>query len=1028
MRKRTKAALIAAAAVCALAAGLLLYAAAAVSGVSDSEIEDRLGRILNAEVKIEGVEFHVFTGTRIAGLRIRPRAETGTEPGGSSLSLSEVYLDHALVPLFFGRYRLKKIRVGRLDAKVTQGVFKWLAEVFRPEKRMRSIPQTEIRQGSVSARLPFLSRQAVIKEFSFYAGPGPLNRGVIGHSSFDFEGSTVRLRFDSSAEHSRIDAWFGSSGFDFTAIPVQVFSSKSRDFDPGSMKIRGDLAGRLSFQMPIGKPGNKPERPSLSGRITISSLSASHPAFSSGMENGYAEFSVTENTVALVDGTVNAGGGCIEFPTAGARFRGGALERVWLRAAGDDLKLPFTGKSLLLGRLPGEMKLKKVSGDAGGSLHLQWTRQNGLVYGADIELKEVSGYVPFLGADFSSLDAGLSFSSSGRVVVSRSRARMLGGHVEASGSFRVSAGGIKNKDLEIRLKNIRNEQALVGRLPGYVQDFIKKAGFRGPLINGSIAFKPGGTRVDLSVQASAAEISDLNLRLDEPALRVRWTEGSERIVFEDASAEFEGSPLRASGELSLEKPPRVNFSLLGQWMPFNSRVLSWLGVGMEGWDVRGRCDLELQARQWRPSGTKPSEVLENMQAQVQLRDASFAHPAAGKIAEHIYGHISLNSEGAYFSSMIGSFCGIGVRGGGRLPFKENSEKAYIHAESENFSLDRELFRRIPFDLGLEESDLGGHCSLKAELRGTGEEGGVAGSVTSIMHHVELSAGSRKVAANGSARLSFSADGWQEIQKPEIQGEVSLDRLSCGELAAEGVSSAFKWHEGRLSIEEINMGAYGGRIKVNEAGFEADGKVWRGSAELEHLDLETLLADFGVEGRFAPSGVVRGSLNLDGRGLDAGELSGSGSIKISRGRLYSFPILVTVFKVLDLKLPRQSPVTDAYGEFRIKKGEMKFQDLLLSGGTEPVHIQGDVSLKAGGGIMQMPIEFLVTVAKREGVLDQIPIINWAKRYTIDYLRRIVLQARVKGRLGDYEIKTISSPVVDPIRSMFSLMDKLSPFSR
>ncbi|HMA67215.1 MAG TPA: hypothetical protein VKO20_05300, partial [Desulfosalsimonadaceae bacterium] len=74
--------------------------------------------------------------------------------------------------------------------------------------------------------------------------------------------------------------------------------------------------------------------------------------------------------------------------------------------------------------------------------------------------------------------------------------------------------------------------------------------------------------------------------------------------------------------------------------------------------------------------------------------------------------------------------------------------------------------------------------------------------------------------------------------------------------------------------------------------------------------------------------------------------------------------------------------------------------------------------------QAPLELIVTVAKEEGVLDQIPLINWAKRYTLDYLRRLVFQTRVAGTLGDYEVITVSNPITEPVRKMFSLLEKLA----
>jgi len=291
-----------------------------------------------------------------------------------------------------------------------------------------------------------------------------------------------------------------------------------------------------------------------------------------------------------------------------------------------------------------------------------------------------------------------------------------------------------------------------------------------------------------------------------------------------------------------------------------------------------------------------------------------------------------------------------------------------------------------------------------------------------MHHIEMMPGQTRISANGTARISASTQDWRQS---EIEGAVSLDNISYGKLDGDRLSADFSYKDRQLAIPEMTIGAYAGKIRITDTKIHTGDGSWQTTANLAHLDLESLVGAYGIEGRDAPSGVMRGDIRIAGQRLDAKTLTGQGTLKISRGRLYSFPLLVSVFNVLDLKLPRQSPVTDAYGDFNIENGELTVKDLLFSGGSVPAHVEGNVQLGAEGGLKQKPISFIVTVAKQENILDQIPLINWAKRYTLDYLRNLVLQARVEGTFADHKVTTLSSPLTDPIRKMFFLLEKFTP---
>lgn len=993
MKKRRAFRILAAVGLCLAAGAFAGYASFVSPANLRPRIETALGRFLHAEVQVKGVEFSIWSGLCLDALEIVPHAGLSeTKSGAGRFLLSQVRVRHAVLPLLTGRYRVRGILVEDLDARISQEARSWAAAIGGDRPSSFTIPRTRVAGGAVRLDVPGLGRPLRFSDFScsiHSAGPA---RGVEG---------ACRFVFSLSPEAS----------------------SAPLPFSPKEWKLGGDAEGRFSLRPPP-RPGLAPH---ISGQLTVSGISAAHPALAAKIKNGFARLLIRDKTLTLVEATADAGGGCIAIPTAGIELGEGGLQRSWARLSADSLHLPRWTKAAQLAGIGMKYRPEALSGRASGDLTIQWTPADGLDYSASMELADAAGAFPELEISFRGLDASLRLTPPGRLSILRARARALGGRVEAAGSFLAAEGRLRKPDLAIRLTGLSETGPMLRRLPERLQDFIGRAGLSRPSVSGELALRPNGAEAELSIHAEAAVLPDVPFRLEAPRAQVRWSSGGDRIFFENAEARLEGSALSASGSVSLSPGLEVDLWLDGSSLPLHTGVTEWLGLDLGPWEPAGAFDLELQARGWRPAGSGPAELLENLRVQAILRDVSLYHPEAGTVAEHIHGNVALDSKGARLSSVVGDFCGVVMHGGGRLPFGKGSQAPYLHLASETIILDQALYERLPFDFGIEKLGLGGQVSLDAILQGRKDgTSGVSATITALLHQVTLASKTGRLSASGSTRIELDTDfSNKEPLNPMVRGVVSLDRMTWGSLSADRLIADFDWHAGRIRFGGMEMHAYGGKIRLEETEIHAGDWQWKTTADLSHLDLESLLGAFGIEGRYAPSGNVRASLQMSGRAAEAGALQGNGTIKISRGRLYRFPLLVAVFNVLDLQLPSQSPVTDAYGDFRIRGGRLEIRDLLFSGGTVPAHLQGEIILAAKGGIKEKPIDLLVTVAKKKGILDRIPLLNWAKHYTIDYLRRLVFQAKVSGTLAEHEITTLSSPLTEPIRKMFSLLEAITP---
>jgi hypothetical protein len=324
---------------------------------------------------------------------------------------------------------------------------------------------------------------------------------------------------------------------------------------------------------------------------------------------------------------------------------------------------------------------------------------------------------------------------------------------------------------------------------------------------------------------------------------------------------------------------------------------------------------------------------------------------------------------------------------------------------------------------IESVSAGGDFELQGEIRGGEAEDGVVVECTFLFYG--LSAVVREFNVEATGELSINVLRAFDDKGRKIEGHLRLQRFGVGPFWASDLIGAASLSEGIITMDRSDMSLYGGRLTVEEGKLDINNLNWSLKANLFHLDVESLMVAMGIEGANAPAGFARINVDISGRGMRKSLLSGEGEIKVDRGRLYNLPMIMKVLKLFDLGLPRESPVTYAYGEFRLDRGVFYLDNALLAGGTVPIHIQGTVGLESEVPLEMQPVDLVYSIPRQKGILDSIPVINWIKHLTIDQVRGLLMQARARGTIGDYEITTVLTPVVAPIGSIWQLLDKLSP---
>ena len=937
-------------------------------------MENALGKSLNAEVRIKDLEIKWFIGMHMQNIVINPGP--GRRCRGDGIRLEGVELNYDFLALFSGDFRISRVAVQRAKACVDPGLINRMRadDFLRPATG--HIPDIQIQSGTIRVLHPVIDQPLQIHDFTVAGRSGDLPE-IQGQASFDNGKNNIHVNI--SAAGSEIAAKMWVRHFNTASLPI--FHIRDRSLDPAAMGPDTGVSGSISARV-------TPK----TGMITIES------------------------------GQLDAPAGSLEIFSGGISADSRGIQRAWIRAGARGMDLRHLNTRI--GKIipPDRFEVDLQAGRFQTNIHARWCRETGLDYEADVSVHNGAAHFAKLDTTIRAIEADFEIFSPGRMIIEKCRGRASSGRVDLSGTLDFSGHKIKQYRLAIELHEIPGDQNLQPLMHPAVWQVVEKMQIQQAVLNGRIRLTPDGIGLNLQVKGDSAHMPTLPFELANPSTRIKWQSGMKKIFFNDFKAFIQGSPISGQAALSLDKPLTADFSLFGQYLPITEEMRQWLGLEKTPWQISGSYDIEIRGRNWDPRKRSVAEALRNLKVQADLRNVALTHSRFGRVAADWYGHLGLHDSQVRLTDFTGEIFGVSFRGSGGIPV-DSPEETYLNLESQAITLEESLYQRLPFGRYLQQAGLKGQCELKAELRTSGRARlPTNGHIAAVVHQFEAATGSIRAGGAGTARLRFSGLERNELF---LAGSLNLNEGFLDKIELNRLSADFRYQDGIVRIPDMRIGAYGGTIRFADSKFNLSGRNWQTRISPAHMDLESIVAAFGITGRKTPSGSLRGKIELSGKGWNPEALKGGGELKISKGMLYHFPFMTSVFSVLDLQIPRQTPITDAYVNLGIQGGSLQLKDVLLSGGTVPMHMKGTVGLKKDTGLKDQKIDLLVTTAKGNGLLDRIPLINWVKHYTLDVFRRLVMQATITGTLGDYEVNRLTSPITDPIEQMWSLMKKLTP---
>ncbi len=923
--------------------------------------EKELSRKWNADVELYDVEFGVLRGVRIGTLTILPESSSKDEP---PVTLNGLHIHHRHAKLLTGDYDISSVTVERIEASLAESDITWLkqlSEKMRKKTEPMDVADTTVKDGTITVAAGKNGSPVSVTGLHLETHQDRPGEKVTGEGYFTFGSEIVQFNFLSYPERKRTRATVSFRDFGLESAPLQAFLGW--DATVRTLNLSGTAEGRISLR----RAGDTGQGPHVSGAVTFSDVSVAHKRWKVKAQNISGRIEITGKAFDVQRLSGDLAGGHFSLSGLNVRFGEGTLNSVSVSGRAVDLdptKLPLKALPADMAAKVEEAELQsgKVDVEASGI----WRAEQGTEWKADVSARELRLTMPQLKTEASSVSVDATVASEGYVTIHDASAQIYDGRVEVRGALGWREGELNPRKLELTFTDIPPAERLIERIPSPVPEIAAALGPQDARCSGAVRFGDAGTRLNLRVVAAQLRPSDLSYPLRDASFHVRWNSRGNRVRIPRLRARHGSGLLHGRASVAYGEETRLTLMLDGDHLAIDDNLLSLAPEAVRKnraeWRPAGHIDFRLRMLHRKLGNISRNNILQDVSGDVTLRNVSVRHPERGPVAEGLQGHIGFGPGGVHVHGVAGHIFGVTGSVSGEVRIAEQT-RADLRFHTDRTHLTPRLKKRCP-------------APLAAILKGL-DTGG-------------------------------------EFQALRV-GDLDIEKGSAS-LVRRG--QKFHLNDGRFAL-------CNGSLEVPEATLQLEDSSWNATVQLSYLELESVLIELGISGQRMPSGILQGDVSLEGTGFSMKTLSTTGEISVSRGQLYDIPVMLSVFNFLNLSLARGESITRAYGSFRIEDQMLHIEDLLLAGSAMPVYVTGKVTLDPAKSLKKQQVNLLLSIVSPQGILDNIPVINWVKQLTLDQIRKYVIQARVEGTVDDYHVSGVASQVSAPITALWSLLQKVSP---
>ena len=165
-----------------------------------------------------------------------------------------------------------------------------------------------------------------------------------------------------------------------------------------------------------------------------------------------------------------------------------------------------------------------------------------------------------------------------------------------------------------------------------------------------------------------------------------------------------------------------------------------------------------------------------------------------------------------------------------------------------------------------------------------------------------------------------------------------------------------------------------------------------------------------------SGLLYGRITYRGNGADPKSFYADGQININEGYLSDVPIILSVFNLLNLTLPKKESFHSAQTKFTVKDGIIHVNEGKVYSDTVELNGKGDINLKGD-------LHLNIVAGFSKDFFSQIPIVGRLFEFIVGGVRKQLTMVEIRGTFLKPESHSVPfKSFTRSIKSMFDLLPK------
>ncbi len=278
----------------------------------------------------------------------------------------------------------------------------------------------------------------------------------------------------------------------------------------------------------------------------------------------------------------------------------------------------------------------------------------------------------------------------------------------------------------------------------------------------------------------------------------------------------------------------------------------------------------------------------------------------------------------------------------------------------------------------------------------------------------------KLKPTGKADLIANFQGFKEEKNNSYSIEVNLKDCEINDskynILLWGIGGRLEISKGQISSKHFDGKCCGGHVEgtlsvnTGKEPYQYEGEVNFSRIILEEISRKIIKTEKTW------SGLLYGGIKYQGNGTDTKSLNAEGRLNINEGYLSDVPIILSIFNILNLTLPKKESFHSAQSRFTVKDGTIHVEEGKIYSDTVELNGKGNISLKGD-------VHLSIVAGFSKDFFSQIPIVGRLFELIVGGVRKQLTMVEIRGTFLKPESHLVPfKPFTKSIKSMFDLLPK------